>query len=276
MLPNPSTCFGVSLISTAVKIFSRLWKNLHSHLFSVFVVPQLSFIQLVPSVFSTCYILLIVHSYYSMPTLPKLGCIRSDYQTAVDDNLPFQMRPALMINELGLQLLACKMNDGGTKLRMIHVPRHPICHNLSHPDDNRLASLAPALRGAKPVRVGQFSLTWTMSKSKGGFQGVASTVLHSERKLNIMSDFLLPHKEFLFCRNIKDIFENLSNVADKYHLDDSVVDSFYQRSWKTSANYDACLEPATFVGHQTIRNIKSCIDSMSDEKDLHCWPSLQS
>ena len=206
----------------------------------------------------------------------KLGCIRCDYQTAVDDNLPFQTRPALMINELGLQLLACKMDDGGTKLRMIHVPRHPICHNLSHPDDNRLASLAPALRGAKPVRVGQFSLTWTMSKSTGGFQGVASTVLHSERKLNIKSDFLLPHKEFLFCRNIKDIFENLSNVADKYHLDDSVVDSFYQRSWKTSANYDACLEPATFVGHQTIRNIKSRIDSMSDEKDLHCWPSLQS
>ena len=107
-----------------------------------------------------------------------------------------------------------------------------------------------------------------MSKSTGGFQGVASTILHSERKLNIKSDFLLPHKEFLFCRNRKDMFENLSNVADKYHLDDSVVDRFYQRSWKTPANYDACLEPATFVGHQIIRNIKSCIDSMSDEKDL--------
>ena len=72
------------------------------------------------------------------------------------------------------------------------------------------------------------------------------------------------------------MFGNLSNVADKYHLDDSVVDNIYQRSWKTPANYDACLQPATFVGHQTKRNIKSCIDSMSDEKDLHCWPFLQS
>ena len=61
----------------------------------------------------------------------KLGCIRSDYLTAVDDNLPFQMRPALIINELGLQLLTCKMHDGGTKLRMIHAPMHPICQILS-------------------------------------------------------------------------------------------------------------------------------------------------
>ena len=97
------------------------------------------------------------------------------------------MRPALMINEFELQLLTSKRHNEGTNLTMIHVSIYPICHNLSHPDDNRLA---PAILGAKPTRVGNFSHTWTLSKSMGGFHVVASTNLHS---LKMKSDFLVPN-----------------------------------------------------------------------------------
>ena len=204
-----------------------------------------------------------------------LACIRNDFMSLDHGCLPFLVQPSVLINEKGLQLVTCKYHNGGSKFRMIHVPTHPLCGNLSHPHDNRLAPLAPTLRGAKPMKIGSFSHTYTMSKATGGFHGVGSLLLHTERKLNVKSDFLLPCKEYLLIRNRKDMFENISSIAEKYHLDSCFIDSLQQKNWKKPQLYDECVSGATYVRYSSIKAIKEKMDKDSIFQK-QCFPVLES
>ena len=125
----------------------------------------------------------------------------------------------MVVTESGLMLATCKRHNGGSKLKMVHVPRHPTSASLSYPFDNRLAPLIPSLRAASTVRVGAFSNTWNISKATGGFNGVRALSLSNQFcHLAVKSQFLLPAKEYIFLRKRKDMFENLGKDEKIKHL----------------------------------------------------------
>ena len=147
-----------------------------------------------------------------------INCIRSDFFLPCDEHLPFLLRPSVVVNAQGLMLATCTNHDGGTSLRMIHVARHPTCGSLAHPQENRLAAVVPSLRGATALKVGEFSNTWTIAKSIGGAQGIGSLLLHTHRRLNIKSQFLLPEKENLFYRCRLDMKEHITHIMENHKV----------------------------------------------------------
>ena len=191
-----------------------------------------------------------------------LAPMRGDYLTAIDELLPFQFRPCLLVKSQGLMIATCRRHNEGSSRQMVHVPRHPTCGNLSHPFDNRLAPLIPSLRAASTVRVGAFSNTWTISKATGGFSGVgAMTLSNNFCPLAVKSQLLIPGKEYIFLRKRRDMFENLSRLADEYHLNKSFIDDLKCTDWEIPSNYADYLRGSSYVSLPTIASLKDKLDS---------------
>ena len=143
----------------------------------------------------------------------NLQCLQADYLNICGQDISFQFCPSVIVKNEGFLLATCPNHDGGCKFRMIHVGRYPVCGNLSHPLENRLAAIAPTLPDATPLKVGEFSSTCTIAKSTGGSQGVGSLVLTRKRHLNVESDELIPAKESLFNHNRLGMKENVASIA---------------------------------------------------------------
>ena len=158
-------------------------------------------------------------------------------------------------------MATCRNHDGGTKLRMIHVPRHPTCGSLSHPHENRLAPIVPSLRAATTMKVGEFSSTWTMAKATGGAQGVGSLILHTKRRFNVKSDLILPEKEGLFIRHRNDMDEHLNEIAVNEHVSTKSFLSCSKSAKLTSDQLQPFLKSASFIPLNVSLAIKSSQDS---------------
>ena len=205
-------------------------------------------------------------SHFSSNWRKFLAPIREDFLIVCDENLPFVLRPCLISNNSGLMLATCKRHNGGCSRQMVHVPRHPVCSNLSHPFDNRLAPLTPSLRAATTMRVGAFSKTWTISKSSGGFNGVGAISLSSSfRPLAVKSQLLLPGKEYIFLRKRQDMFENLSRIADEYHLDSAFIEDLKCSDWDIPANYEDFLVGSSYISLATTVSLKKLVDESIDD-----------
>ena len=191
----------------------------------------------------------------------SMACIRPDYLDICDTELPFLLRPSIFVEDKGLQVATCRNHDGGTKLRMIHVPRHPTCGSLSHPHENRLAPIVPSLRAATTMKVGEFSSTWTMAKATGGAQGVGSLILHTKRRFNVKSDFILPEKEGLFIRHRNDMDEHLNEIAVNEQVSTKSFLSCSKSAKLTSDQLQPFLKSASFIPLNVSLAIKSSQDS---------------
>ena len=194
--------------------------------------------------------------------LKNLRCMRDDYTSKLDSTLPFAFRPAVVVSaSAGLQILTCRIHDGGSNLQLIHVARNPTCGNLCHASENRLAPLVPSLREATPLKVGSYSHTFTMTRLIGGHKGVSSLVLHKQRCFNVKSDFLLPSKEYLIVHHRLDARELLSSIQQEDHLDDEFLESLYQPTWLKSPVINLAVASATFVPMCTLLKIKDQLDA---------------
>ena len=189
------------------------------------------------------------------------NCVRQDFLQKCDESLPFINRPSILISENGLQIATCANHDGGTKLRMIHLHRHPSCASLCHPMENRFAPIVPSLRAASTLKVGQFSHTWTIAKSIGGAQGVGSLILHQKRNLNVKSPFLLPEKENLFYRHRQDMKDHFDNVMKKEKVSLDMLLNLPLSSTPSLFDYNTYIKGASFVPLTIINAIKSMQDS---------------
>ena len=191
----------------------------------------------------------------------KLRCIRKDYLEICDQSLPFVLRPCLFVSSDGLHVATCRTHKNGSQFRQIHIARHPLIGNLSHPADNRLAVLAPTLRSAAPFKHGKFSNTFSLSKATGGFNGVGSLVLCSNRQLNVKSQSLLPNKELLYLRKRRDMTEVVNHIADSHFLDKKMVDSFYSPEEDIPFDYEDYLSSSNYVSMATTVAIKKILDN---------------
>ena len=205
-----------------------------------------------------------------------LNCMREDFLTICDDDLPFQLRPSIIVNESGLNIATCRGHDTGSKRRMIHVPRHPSCGPLTHPQENRLASIAPALRGASTIKVGEFSATWSIAKTTGGSQGVGSLLLHTKRRLNVKSNDLVPLKENLFTRYRIDMQENLKAIAETEKLSTDNFMSLSSNLLPPDDQVETCLHSSTYVPLNVVIALKTHHDSESSVGKLACEPVMHS
>ena len=124
--------------------------------------------------------------------------LRNDYFSICDTEIVFELRPSVAVDSQGLILLTCLHHASGSTKKMVHVPRHPLVGNLWHPHADRLESVASSLREATPMKVGEFSNTWAMSKSIYGRDVAGSLVLCSERNLCVKS-LALPQQWNQFC-----------------------------------------------------------------------------
>ena len=184
----------------------------------------------------------------------KLLALRNDYFRLCDTGIVFELRPSVTVDSQGLVLLTCLHHDSGSSKKMVHVPRHPLVGNLSHPHADRLASVASSFREATPMKMGEFSHTWSMSKSVHGKDGAGSLVLHCERSFCVKSQSLLPAIESVFLNNRNDMIENVAQIAQEHFLPQSIVRSLLRK-------YEApklveCLESATVIPQSTINQLK--------------------
>ena len=108
----------------------------------------------------------------------NLKAIRHDFFQICDTRIVFELRPAVVCDSRGLTLLTCPHHDSDSQMRMVHVPRHPLVGNLSHPHADRLAPVASSMRKATSMKLGNFSNTWSLSKSVNGKDGAGSRVAY--------------------------------------------------------------------------------------------------
>ena len=182
-----------------------------------------------------------------------------------DERIVFKFRPSVHIEELGLCLSTCEAHAKGSQKKMIHVPNHPVVGNLSHASADRFAPLVPNLRGAKPMRIGEFSHTFSMSKSVGGHQGVGCLTLHNYRNLNVKSDFLLPGIESTFLRNRLDSTEIMTSIANEHNLSEEFCDGFYDKVFYSEEKLSQSLKAATCIPMSTIVKLKKRNDEHDGE-----------
>ena len=195
----------------------------------------------------------------------KLKSIRTDFLDVSSDLLPIEIKPAVKLSKKGLALCTCKNHDNGSKLNMCHVPKHPTTKNISHPHSDRLAALTTTLRGATPVKVGEFSTTWTMSKSIGGIKGVGSLCVHDYRNMSVKSDYLLPSLESCFLHNRFDCSEVMQNLALEYHMDEDLINKFYsQNNVPLNDQLFKCLKSATYIPMSLTYSIKKYLETFRD------------
>ena len=189
-----------------------------------------------------------------------LCAIRSDYFDICDSKIVFELRPSVSVeHELGLVLLTCKQHDGGSALKLVHVARHPLVGNLSHPHCDRLAPVASSMREATIMKIGEFSNTWSISKSVAGRDGAGSLVLHSERNFAVKSQALIPALESTFLNNRNDMIGNMQQIASENHLPQHLVSSWF-RQYK-SPEYQDCLQSATVMPMSTIKKFKDLYET---------------
>ena len=189
----------------------------------------------------------------------NLQSIRNDYLKVCDHKLVFELRPSVMLNSSGLMLLTCEQHNNGTSLKMVHVGRHPLVGNLSHPYADRLAPVASSLRESTPMKIGEFSSTWSMSKSVAGKDGAGSLVLHSKRSFSVKSQSLLPALESTFLNNRKDMVDNVAQIAKENFLPAKLVSNLFRK-------YDApqlmsFMESATCIPQSTINKHKNYLET---------------
>ena len=195
----------------------------------------------------------------------NLRAIRSDFFKFRDEKVAFKFRPCVFVEDLGLCIASCEMHAKISRKKVIHVPNHPVVGNLSHASADRLAPLVPSLRGATPMKVGEFSNTFTMSKSVGGHKGVGSLTLHTQRNLNVDSNFLLPGIESTFLRNRLDTTETMTSIANDNNLDEGFCNGYYDRTFYTNEKLSQSLKAATCVPMSTIRKLKKQNDECDAE-----------
>ena len=201
----------------------------------------------------------------------NIRCIRSDFLDKRDKLVVFAFSPAIVVSELGLCLCTCELHSKGSKKRGVHVPNHPVVGNLCHASGDRLAPLVPSLRGAKPTKLGEFSNTFTMSKSVGGLMGVGSISLHNQRNLNVDSNFLLPGLESTFLQNRHDMTENLTSLASEYNLSEEFCKGLASPQMYSEQELQHSLKAATYIPMNTILKLKN----QNDEADEETFSSLK-
>ena len=207
----------------------------------------------------------------------KLKCIRPDFFDFAPKYLPFNVQPAIAIDEQGLWICTCELHKAGSDLFLNHVARHPTAGNISHTYADRLAPVNTSLRGATPTKVGPFSTTWTMSLSKGGMNGVGSINLHNNRNLNVKSDTVLPCLESLFLKNRLDSTETMGAIASEFHMKDDLLQSFFSPQFLPSEEqFDECVKSSTYIPLRLSKLIKDSLDSTSsDFSDFFSHSNLQ-
>ena len=189
----------------------------------------------------------------------NLQSIRNDYLQTCDEKLVFELRPSVMLNSSGLMLLTCEQHNNGTSLKMIHVGQHPLVGNLSHSYADRLAPVAASLRESTPMKIGEFSNTWSMSKSVAGKDGAGSLVLHSKRSFCVKSQSLLPALESTFLNNRKDMLDNIAQIAKENFLPPKLVSNLFRK-------YDTpqlmpFMQSATYIPQTTINKHKNYLET---------------
>ena len=191
--------------------------------------------------------------------------IRSDYLDKRDKYVVFRFAPSVIVSAKGLCLSTCELHSHGSKKKIVHVPNHPVVGNLCHASADRLAPLVPSLRGAKPTKLGEFSNTFTMSKSVGGPTGVGSITLHSHRNLNVDSSFLLPGLESTFLQNRPDMTENLTSIASEYNLSKEFCTGLMSPKMCNERQMEQSLKAATYIPMTTIQKLKKQNDEADEE-----------
>ena len=189
----------------------------------------------------------------------NLQSIRNDYLKVCDEKLVFELRPSVMLNSSGLMLLTCEQHDNGTSLKMVHVGRHPLVGNLSHPYADRLAPVASSLRESTPMKIGEFSNTWTMSKSVAGKDGAGSLVLHSKRSFCVKSQSLLPALESTFLNNRKDMLDNVAQIAKENFLPTKLVSNLFRKH--DTPHLMSFMESATCIPQSSINKHKNYLET---------------
>ena len=185
----------------------------------------------------------------------NLMAIRYDFFQICDSRIVFELRPAVVSDSRGLMLLTCQHHNSGSKMRMVHVPRHPLVGNLSHPHADRMAPVASSFREATPMKLGNFSNTWSLSKSVHGKDGAGSLVLHSERNLCVKSQSLLPALESVHLNNRNDMVHVVGQIAQENFLPPTFVKNLF-RQYK-APDLPACLDAATIIPQSTTNKLKT-------------------
>ena len=194
-----------------------------------------------------------------------LRCIRADYLDQLPKYIAFRCAPTIEITETGLSWSTCNSHKKGSALIMCHTPRHPSVGNISHTYSDRLAILVTTVRGATPVKIGEFSNTYFMSQSVGGRNGVGSLSLHSNRNLCVKSDYVLQSLESAFLTNRLDSKETLLKIASEYHLSDESLENLKSRNF--SPNYSKvreAIKSATFIPISFRKSIKEYLDTETE------------
>ena len=133
------------------------------------------------------------------------------------------LAPHLEVNSNGLFLKTCSVHTDLLK-KIVHVPTSPL-GNLLQTHCDRLAPLTTKARNATSLTVGNFSHTYTMATSKGGFEGISSLQITSARHFNIKSDYLLPNSETLFSQNRVDVRNLLIRLLNDNEISQSFLNS---------------------------------------------------
>ena len=189
----------------------------------------------------------------------NVNCMRNDFFEKCDGRIVFELRPSIKLSEKGLVLLTCEQHDKGSSLKLMHVARHPLVGNLSHPHADRLAPVACSLREATPFKIGEFSNTWTLSKSVAGKDGAGSLVLHSQRSFCVKSQSILPGLESTFLNNRKDMAENVAQIATENFLPAAF---FTRLSTKLNTpKLFSVMQSATVVPQSTINHLKEFFET---------------
>ena len=141
----------------------------------------------------------------------------------------------------------------------MHVARHPLVGNLSHPHADRLAPVASSLREATPLKIGEFSNTWSLSKSVAGKDGAGSLVLHSQRSFCVKSQSILPALESTFLNNRKDMPENVAQIATENFLPQVFITRLFKKL--NTPKMFSLMQSATAVPQSTNNHLKEFFET---------------
>ncbi|KAF4689592.1 hypothetical protein FOZ60_001490 [Perkinsus olseni] len=86
--------------------------------------------------------------------------------------------------DVGLQLATCAEHDGGGCKEYCHVPQNPTGH-LCSPWDDQLSHAVFVSRKLLPARKAFNSHAWSLTSMQGGYQGLSSFFLSTERRFDI-------------------------------------------------------------------------------------------
>ena len=192
--------------------------------------------------------------------------MRLDFYDICDAKLVFELRPSVCVKAEGIVLLTCENHKRGSNSKLLHVTRHPLVGNLSHPHADRLAPVASSMREATMMKVGEFSNTWSLSKSVAGSDGAGSLVLHSQRNFAVKSQSLIPAIESTFLNNRTDMVDNMRQIAAENDVPAHLIKGFFRKY--DTPDYDSCLQSATIIPNSTITKLKNFFETTDTQKAL--------